>query len=564
MDGSLVPASCQVISSSPGDYRCPATGWQGIETYLSVAKNMEPYSYLQRYGVAGPPAVEISGRSSLRSLHVQVEGPSNFETDPAEDPQPMGAISQKSAVADALSTTARLWSVALQNVTTSGHGSALNQLDAIHSIENGYYQPYTLASCEFDVIQGPNDQRPVGFPPSPGTWTPNPKYNDSILYGINSDGFNISRDAVVFAGLTRSDILMTPGPPDETRLRWVELPQDGFNGSTIGAVVLLSRFPDEISQELVMCTVSAGWGTSGLNVSTRLGVPNTVLSEPTLKDDNSYSSPVPEDPERKAAFFQGLQAADSYGFYGYPFFPQRKVTVSEEWAEYLNPSIIGLNTTVFNHLMTLGSTVLNDAQIASIILTSLLANGLSNIGSDSHLQGDLKGIVNADGSIGIDGAYWFSGKGNVMTVDPVESKDWVKFHVDSTIEGYAYNIRGASPKVAICFLLLYCVVALTHTFYSIISGVSSTCWDSIGEVTALAMNSTPTTVLRNTCAGISELRIYKLPVRVLAMRDEEGDGEHLELVFGNGLDEKVIEDKMIKKNRVYGTVAAQKEREKYL
>ena len=474
----------------------------------------------------------------------------------------MGAISQKSAVADALSTTARLWSVALQNVTTSGHGSALNQLDGIHSIQNGYHQPYTLASCEYDVIRDPNDQSPVGFPPTPGLWTPSPKYNDSILYGTNSDGFIISRDAVVYAGLTKSDILMTPGPLGENRLRWVELPQDGFNGSTIGAVVLLPRFPEESIQDLIMCTVGAGWGTSRLNVSTRLGVPNTVLSEPALKD-NKYSSPVPDDPETKAALSQGSQTADTYVFYGYPFFPQRKVTVSEEWAEYLNPSIIGLNTTIFNHLMSSGSTVLDDAQIASIILASLLANGLSNIGSDTHLQGDLKEIVNADGSIGIDGAYWFSGKGNVMTVDPVESKDWVKLHVDSTIEGYAYNIRGASSKVAICFLLLYCMVALTHTFYSIISGVSSTCWDSIGEVTALAMNSTPTTVLRNTCAGISELRIYKLPVRVLAMRDEEGDGEHLELVFGNGMDEKIIEKKTIKKNRVYGTMAAQEKHEKF-
>ena len=45
------------------------------------------------------------------------------------------------------------------------------------------------------------------------------------------------------------------------------------------------------------------------------------------------------------------------------------------------------------------------------------------------------------------------------------------------------------------------------------------------------MNSTPTAAFRNTCAGITELNIFKLPVRVLAFRDAEGDGEHLELVF---------------------------------
>lgn len=67
------------------------------------------------------------------------------------------------------------------------------------------------------------------------------------------------------------------------------------------------------------------------------------------------------------------------------------------------------------------------------------------------------------------------------------------------------------------------------------------------------MNSTPTTLLRNTCAGIMKLNIFKLPVRVLAIRDDEGDGEHLELVFGN-VDKKDARGTPIKPNRVYGTL----------
>lgn len=50
-----------------------------------------------------------------------------------------------------------------------------------------------------------------------------------------------------------------------------------------------------------------------------------------------------------------------------------------------------------------------------------------------------------------------------------------------------------------------------------------------------------------------ELNIFKLPVRVLAVRDNEGDGEHLELVFGN-VDEKDAGGTPIKPNRVYGTL----------
>ena len=67
------------------------------------------------------------------------------------------------------------------------------------------------------------------------------------------------------------------------------------------------------------------------------------------------------------------------------------------------------------------------------------------------------------------------------------------------------------------------------------------------------MVSTPTTLLKNTCAGIMELSIFMLPVGVIAIRDDEEDGEHLELVFGN-LDEKDVRGTPIKPNRVYGTL----------
>ena len=77
------------------------------------------------------------------------------------------------------------------------------------------------------------------------------------------------------------------------------------------------------------------------------------------------------------------------------------------------------------------------------------------------------------------------------------------------------------------------------------------------------MNSTPTAALRNTCAGISELHIFQLPVRVLAKREnEESDGEHLGLVFGGqnsgcggGKKKGEEEDgKLIMFNRAYGTM----------
>ena len=65
------------------------------------------------------------------------------------------------------------------------------------------------------------------------------------------------------------------------------------------------------------------------------------------------------------------------------------------------------------------------------------------------------------------------------------------------------------------------------------------------------MNSAPTSLLRNTSSGISEAGIFGLPARILAKPDDEGEGEHLELVLGEQ-DEKVLERRTLKPNRVYG------------
>ena len=81
-------------------------------------------------------------------------------------------------------------------------------------------------------------------------------------------------------------------------------------------------------------------------------------------------------------------------------------------------------------------------------------------------------------------------------------------------------------------MILYCVLAFLHVVYSVVTGISSTAWDSSAEVVALAMNSTPTAHLKNTSGGIIDAKTFKTPVRVLATKGIGGTEEHLELGFG--------------------------------
>lgn len=65
------------------------------------------------------------------------------------------------------------------------------------------------------------------------------------------------------------------------------------------------------------------------------------------------------------------------------------------------------------------------------------------------------------------------------------------------------------------------------------------------------MNSRPTTLLRNTSTGIRESNIIKLPARIVAEPGGVGEGEHLELVLGEHMEDKTVEYRTTRVNQVY-------------
>ena len=499
-DGSLVSTSCLTWNPVAYDSACPSSDWQILQKTLELTASAIPpgdrsYSVIS----ASPNSVEIAGRSSLRQLSMRITRV--FEVVDGHTSLLWSseiASSQQAAVADALTTTGFLWDVAMVNTSSKGHGSILSQLDATHTIAAGYYQPYTSVVCRYDVIDGPSDIDPMEFPAYPGM---------DVQLWTNMINGQLSRAQtnLTLPNLTKADILKTPGSLGEYRLSWIDVP---FEGIAIGAVILMPRSSQNTTQDILTCSIGAGWGLSTMNQTSSINRDtSSVSSEVDINAATNASQNLgigkgPYTPgsssEEKVTRGRTLQ-------YYPPICPQRPVVVTKDWARYLNPSIEYLNTTVFGILMGLNATLYIDEQYrAQTILTGMVANGLSRIGSTSQLQGSVKKITESDRSVGFDGNYWFAGKGNnVFQVNPEESKDWVKFRVSSTIQGFAYNTHGTTIRLAIGLLLIYCLVAIAHIMYAGISGISSTCWDSIGEVTALAMNSTPTVMLRNTCAGIT-------------------------------------------------------------
>ncbi|KAI4177618.1 MAG: hypothetical protein LQ346_007626 [Caloplaca aetnensis] len=530
LDGSVVPSDC---SQAPNVSNiCPSSEWHALSDYLSLANGILPPSFRGPYSLS-PYSVQLTGQGSQRQLIIQHHLYENQSA--AYDQAAAQATTQHGAVADALSATSSLWDVALQ----SSNSPFFDQRDAVQSIVADNYQPYTLASCGTDVIEDATDDRPVPFPIPPGSspeMLSNSKVTDSMLPML----------AIVHPSLTRSDILKTPGSKSEYRVKWVELPQDPFKGSAIGAVILQPTMND--TQGILLCNVAAGWGSSSMNMSSSPAASGTGLVSSSIYDP---SGTLPQ------ASDYSQRIADAVITFQYPLFPQRPISISETWAKFLDPQIPALNTTVINALMSRKMATEEDATSANIILAGLLANALSRTGFNSQLQGELRTVFAPDLNASLpDGEYWFAGKGDVFAVDPEASKEWVKLRVDSSVEGYAFSIDGIAAKLTAAVLLIYCALVVAHLVYAAVSGISSTSWDSITEFVVLAVNSSPSIQLRNTCAGVHQMSVFRLPARVLTSRDTDGEDDHLGLVFGH-VDAATAKSCQVQENRDYGTMLAE-------
>lgn len=103
-------------------------------------------------------------------------------------------------------------------------------------------------------------------------------------------------------------------------------------------------------------------------------------------------------------------------------------------------------------------------------------------------------------------------------------------------------------------MFIYCLLAFAHSVYLITTGLSSNTWDTAAEVIALAMNSSPTQFLQNTCAGILGIRTFQTKVRVMATDNGNGN-EHLEIVFGDVPSHKLW---LVVENQQYGALREKK------
>lgn len=90
--------------------------------------------------------------------------------------------------------------------------------------------------------------------------------------------------------------------------------------------------------------------------------------------------------------------------------------------------------------------------------------------------------------------------------------------MEVTAKGYAYSMKGPAIGFSLIVLAAYVGIAIVHVAVSVFTGITSSSWDTPGEIMVLALNSTPPRdQLKNTGAGISKISTLKLPTRIEAL-----------------------------------------------
>ena len=449
-----------------------------VDTWLRLGD----YSIPRRYAsvaeaIEFPATLEFSGNVSLRPLYCAEV----YAFTPGQGNVSEGFIlpaftTQQSVVADTLINTATTWVNALINTESLGHGVSPNdEQTAVHTIKQDYYQPYSAANCIRDSITAQNGADPISVPIiAPVEYNPVPSYLQNLTHAL--DGIPV----IDYPQLKRAQLLEANGSGSDYRTTFFELPSSFFNLSGLGVAILLPSLYSDTTDEIqmVVCNLHAGWGLSSINTTyTSLGLSATSsLIDVTFSRPSAPNSLLEQEGNALESVYKG--SIDVGLGYLLPEYPQIQIDIRKDWAEYLNPLIPDLNTSIIDYMMKTSSsngTIHHPELLAGYILGALLTNGLARVGADYQFQGDPRVIQASDGTPELDGTFWLTGKGDFFTVDEgeAESKNWTKLRVDSTIQGYAYNTRGTGPKTAMAFLLTYCALALAYTVYMVISGTSA-------------------------------------------------------------------------------------------
>ncbi|KAI4158998.1 MAG: hypothetical protein LQ342_006971 [Letrouitia transgressa] len=429
-----------------------------------------------------PEKATVMARRSAHVMEVRFKGPFLYQPELTAATTPLGAVS------DAASQLARYWFSANARQCSAGIARFCFYKDLSSSIKAA--QPVTYVRCS-----GSNITQPLQFPKVDQAAGSYPVFE----YQNRTYGSQRWFDQSTNNSLTAS-------------LDWIDLPEAQHGSTSLGAVIALpgDRASDQPDQA-ISCTIDARWAPSNATVSF-LGGPDLVSGSP-----------------REFFLQAGRLRRRSDGQLEWP-----RIKVASAWAEAMNPSIPGSSRSVFERLCnSVGR--LNNISLApspesavEAVLAIMVTENLARTQSSAAILGSLRNLAKQGWVNNILPHRTVFGYGTSAFDYSYSIGDRAtEFSMRATVLGYGYGITTARLLSTIV-LLVYSLIVMIYVFHTICyTQATSDAWESITDLMALAINSTPSSRLKNTGAGIGSLGVLKEPVRVRV------NDRRLQMVFEN-------------------------------
>lgn len=120
------------------------------------------------------------------------------------------------------------------------------------------------------------------------------------------------------------------------------------------------------------------------------------------------------------------------------------------------------------------------------------------------------------------------------------------FKYTTILYGYGYSSTTVSVQLAMTVIIAYCVITVAYIAYVLVTGSTSTAWNSAIELVGLALQSKRPDHLGNIAVGLDSIKTFKEGVGIRVNQDDE-----LELVFAHDCGSYKEEFRRIKYNKEY-------------
>ncbi|KIW52060.1 hypothetical protein PV05_07731 [Exophiala xenobiotica] len=389
------------------------------------------------------------------------------------------------------------------------------------------------------------------------------------------DGFDYSnvsevenRGPVNFPSLDSNRTLPRPGfrlpyngTLNATDVQWVEMPK-GTDTPTLGVAVRVpwiyftdaSMTETRQATEIHACSIYASWvpvfvwyeprSSDQVSFYVEGELPDTCLTIPrvpstgrSIRDmaiDLQYAEainqPIPFDSGDVPAITAMLNQLT---------FPQGAVAPTNETGYAFRSPILG-KANGDNFVPTTQDDVRRSrAKLISTLLAGVVTDGLARIaGGGIFPYSAAMFLTNkTDSNDSLVGRFVVSsavgGQDESLNATSADIENWLSIDPVFSRYGYGYRWQGsATAQFGIIVLLVHATLAIMHSVFILYKVLvvrdGLVCsWTTVAEFLALAMNSSPSPRLQNTCAGVSTANTWRQEIAV-----REAYRGHLELVVG--------------------------------